>query len=882
MLIDAQQWARAKELFQQAAALPSDQRAAFLRVQCGSDLNLLDEVETLLNLDDAAGSFMTVDTEDRITLRQPAAGDAVGPWRLVRLIGVGGMGSVWLARRSDDEFERQVAVKFIRPEADQATVFRRFAREKKMLAGLDHPSIARLFDAGITEDGNPFIVMEYVDGLPLDQFCDERRLTIRERLELFVHICAAVQHAHASLVIHRDLKPVNILVRSDAWPVLLDFGIAKVTDPSGPLGDARDGRTIGRLMTPDYASPEQLLGDTVTTASDVFSLGVILYEILTGRHPFKVEQQLYRDFENAVCAGEPDPPSRAVQNADARMRTTEQKARRLLEGDIDMIVSLALRKEAHERYASVEQLADDIRRHLNGLPVRARPTTWGYRVRKFVRRNRYALTGVAAAFVALMALSGVLLWRTEQLTEQRNIARQAEERATRKAETAEQVTQFIEHMIESANPESGEPADLKVREALDLAAARLDHELADEPLVAAAVRQSLGRSYRSLGRYEEAAAQLNKALAIYQDHKATDAPEVASCLVSLGHLYYETGDYEAARDRLREALDIRRTLNKETADGTTAAVLTSLGLVEHRLGRSEQAERHCQDALDMDRKLYGSVSGNVATDLGNLGVLYDDAGRFDDAEKAYRESLKIYRKVYGPTHPAVSTGLSNLGTLLVKKGRYDQADPLLREALEIDRKNLGPKHPDLSVSLSNLGAVYRARGNYEQAIELLKESLAIDREVFGDHHVAVAYGLNGVGTILVKEKRYADAVPMLREALAILRDNYGESHRLSAACATNLAAALIRLDRLDEAERLLESAEKAQRELLGRHPQLARTLAVRAELQEKRGSIHSAERLLSEALGIRQATLGNEHPATTRLVEELARIRKRGTSVTNE
>jgi len=879
--LDARQWNRAKVLFDAALALPDRDRAGFLEAECGSDLAIREEVESLLRYDSAAQNFLTVDVDARSAPRQPACNEIVGPWRLVREIGAGGMGAVWLARRSDDEFDRDVAIKFIRPDASRDLVLRRFAREKKLLARLQHPNIARLFDAGVTDDGQPYLVMEHIDGAPIDVYCNERRLSIRQRLELFLGVCAAVQNAHASLIVHRDLKPANILVRQDGSPILLDFGIAKVLETVDVTARADEGRTIGRAMTPDYASPEQLRGDPVTVASDIFSLGVVIYQLLTGRLPHATEGGLYRDFERAVCDVEPTAPSRAIVDSVTRLGLTPQKAQRVIAGDVDMIVLCALRKEPGRRYASVERFADDIQRYLQGAPVRARPTTFAYRATKFVRRHRLAVAGISAAFVALAAFSGALLVQTNRLTHQRNIAVEAEQRALREADTAEQVTQFIQGMIESANPESGAPADLKVRDALDLAADRVDVELANRPLVAAAVHHALGRSYRSLGRYDEAEAQLQASLALYRGNAGETSQEVAFCMKSLATLAYDRGDFNATRDWLLRALELRRHLDDGVAGGKTSAILTTLGLVEHELGRAADAERYCAEALRIDRSLYGDKDGIVATDLGNLATLYDDMGRYDAAEKAYREALDIDRAVEGSAHPAVATGLSNLGTLLVKMGRHDEAEPLLREALEIDRKNLGAEHPDLAISLSNLAAVYRAQGKVDDAIAMLNESLVIDRAVFGDAHPAVSYDLNAIGGLLADQGKFAEAEPLFRECLKILRDNYGESHRLSAACASNLASALVQLNQLVEAETLLDSAERAQRSLAGEHPQLARLLVTKAELRHRQGRDGEVEPLLQEALELRNNTLGAEHPETIGLAERLAAFHE-GTDVASD
>ncbi|MDQ3753746.1 MAG: serine/threonine protein kinase, partial [Acidobacteriota bacterium] len=529
MQIESHKWARVKELFEAALDREPTKRAAFLAEACAGDNALRREVESLLAFDAGGESFIErpayetaaelfADEEDE----HEAVGRRFGAYTVIREIGRGGMGAVYLAERADDEYQKQVAIKIVKRGMDTDFVLRRFRQERQILAQLDHPHIARLLEGGTTDDGLPYFVMEYVEGTPINDYADAHKLSTLERLALFRTVCSAVSYAHRNLVVHRDLKPSNILVTSDGVPKLLDFGIAKLLDTNA----ATHTMTALVAMTPEYASPEQVRGQPVTTSSDVYSLGVVLYELLSGHRPFRLANRRPDEIARVVCEEEPERPSTAllrmeeITNADgaARMSITPERVserreesspehlRRQLTGDLDNIVLMAIRKEPERRYSSVGQLSEDIRRHLEGLPVIARKDTFKYRAEKFIRRNKGSVAAAALVVLSLIMGVAVALNEAHRATVQARIAAEQCDAAERARERAEKVSRFMQSFLDYANPNwhgrGNDRLDVTVREAIDDAAARIDTEIADAPEVRADLHYTIGEVYRTHGEYE--------------------------------------------------------------------------------------------------------------------------------------------------------------------------------------------------------------------------------------------------------------------------------------------------------------------------------------------------------------------------------------------
>ncbi len=719
-------WRRVEEVFHAALERPAAERRRFLDEVCAGDPALRAEVEELLAaetgaregwIEDAIRGALALADGDAPAEEIPAA---IGPYRVLRPLGRGGLSDVYLAERTEEGVRVEVAVKVVRRGLDTRDVLARLRRERWILARLDHPNIARLIDGGSTESGAPYFVLEAIDGEPIDRYCESRQLEVAARLELFRAVCAAVAHAHRNLVLHRDLKPSNVLVTPEGVPKLLDFGIAKVLDPEHSE-EAPPTRTEAglRLFTPAYASPEQVRGLPLTTATDVYSLGVLLYRLLTGRSPYQVTGRHAEEVERAVWEADPPRPSAAV---------TDPRRSRRLAGDLDTIVLKALRKEPERRYASAAELADDLRRHLAGLPVRARPDTAAYRLSTFVRRHRRALAAAAAGLVLAASLAG---FHTVRLTEERN-------RARVEAASKARVLEFLVSLFEESDPSRSRGRDLTAREILERGAARIGEGLGDEPEARATLLDVLGRVHQSLGLYDTAEDQLREGLRLRTAALGADHPEVAASLNNLGDLLYERGDTEEAERLVRNALEIRRAALGPDHE-TVAESLNDLAALALARGDVETAEDLLGQALALRRGLFGDDHPRTAASLRNLAaVLHQGERDFAAAEPLYREALAIQRRHLGGADPQVAVTLVNLARLLDESGDGAAAEPLYREALAIQRRVLGDGHPDVLWTMNNLGALLARLGRREEAERLYREALAAIPQGGGDPRITAA------------------------------------------------------------------------------------------------------------------------------------------------
>ncbi len=777
-----QRWEQVKRLFQEALERPPEERDAFVEQACADDTTLRIELLSLLRSHDEAAGFLRdppAELAARILEQERAGaslvGRRLGPYRLLQCIGRGGTGAVYLAVRDDDEFQKRVAVKVVRRGMATSELLQRFRSERQILASIEHPNIARLLDGGSTEEGLPYFVMEYIEGEPITRYCDVRRLGVEARLRLFRTVCAAVKVAHQNLVVHRDVKPGNILVTADGVPKLLDFGIAKLLNPEL----AREGHDPTllelRVMTPEFASPEQIRGDTITTASDVYSLGVLLYELLTGHRPLRVAHLPMHEMENVICTEQPEPPS-AVLSRQAEIRepdgstreispeavavarsSTPERLRRRLAGDLDNIVLKALRKEPPRRYASVEQLDEDIRRHLEGLPVTARPDTLLYRGGKFVQRHRLGVAVAATALLFAMALGATMAAQSRRLAAERD-------RAARAATKASVVSEFLQEVLASADPLEGVGRDVTVLQAIQTAVPRIAATFAAQPDVEAAVRHTIGRTLARLGRFDEAEAQIRRSLQLRRRLYGDRHAEIAESLNSLGEVRYDRGDLDGAERLYREAYTMRRELLGDNS-AEVATSLDNLANVYHQRGQLEEAERMYREALSIRRRVLGPEHQDVASSLNNVAVVLHDQGRLDQAEELYRESLALARRVLGDEHPDVATGLNNLAALLDERGRPEEAEPLYREAIAMTRRLLGPRHPGVAVSLYNLGVLLEGRGEYAEAERLYQEGLDLVTEQLGPEHPDVPDFVAALAGLREADGRYRQAADLFGQAL---------------------------------------------------------------------------------------------------------------------
>jgi eukaryotic-like serine/threonine-protein kinase len=763
--MNPERWASVERILRSILALDPPERPAALAQACGGDEDLQREVESLLAHEPSTGGFLEGIAGDLEVPEAELPGWRAGPYRITRLIASGGMGSVWLAERDDDEYRKQVAVKVIKGGVDTEDVLRRFRQERQVQATLEHPNIVRLLDGGATDHGRPYLVMEYVEGKPILAHSQERDLSIPDRLRLFRKICGAVHYAHQNLVIHRDLKPGNILVTEGGEPKLLDFGVAKVLHPGAAGNEAELTSPDLRPMTLKYASPEQIRGEPVTTATDVYSLGVILCELLAGRGPYDVSSGSPSEYERAVCDRAPLPPSVAAARSDL------PRTRKLLRGDLDAIVLKALRKEPWLRYSSVEQFSEDVERHLRGFPVVARRGTTAYRAARFLRRNAVVAAAVAAVFVSLVGgLVGTLRQariaeqkRTEALAA-RTEAQDAAEVAGREARRSRGVAHFLQDVIGGASPRTS-GRSVTAEQALDRAASRVHEKYGGDPGVEWGVHAVAGQTYMALGRYEDAAFHLREAVKILEAAGGGDTVDLASCLTDLGILAHAGGDQGTARELTERALRLNERFLGE-ASAEVARNLNTLGVIALALGEVDRSEEMLRKGLEIRRRLFGEEATAVAESHNALAFVARARGDLPGAERLARQALATRRKLLGDGHSDTVLSLDNLAMFLAEQDDFEAAEPLMRESVRRHEELAGPDHPDVAVALNNLSRVLLTTGRPADAEVFLEKALRIRRAQLlpSDERTITTARLLAHSQVALDEHARAEAT--LKQALA--------------------------------------------------------------------------------------------------------------------
>jgi eukaryotic-like serine/threonine-protein kinase len=740
-------------------------------------------------------------------------GDRIGPYRVLRTLGAGGMGEVYLAERADAQFDQQVAIKVVHGGAPAVSMHSRLKLERQILAQLDHPNIAHLLDGGALPDGSAYIVMEYIDGVGIDVFCDSNHLDVNARLKLFQTVCAAVHYAHQNLIVHRDLKPSNILVTGAGVPKLLDFGIAKLLD------DRQASRhTLAvtqadvRIMTPDHASPEQVRGQAITTSSDVYVLGVLLYKLLCGSSPFFISSMRLSEIERAICEKDPIPPSQTVGGDDsselgsmAEARgTTAKRLKRNLAGDLDNIVLMAMRKEPERRYGSAEQMAGDIQRYLDGKPVMARRDTVSYRTSKFVKRHWLPVSAAAAATFMVIAFATTTYVQSLRIAAERDRVAQQREVAERERARAEEVSGFLVNLFKLSDPGENRGNQVTARELLDSGAKRLQASLQDQPATKAALLATVGSVYDSLGQFQDALPLLDESLQLQGrsndgsrvdtllelgrarigagDLRAAEAPlqealrlaqhdtgamsiATGHALWSLGMLRFERGQTGEAKDLFLRSLDI---LDKGRAPQTdVSAVLSDLAKVyvlEQQWGLAKQTHER---ALEIDRRALGDDHPRVAFRLGNLAIVAQNMGDLESAEKLYLDALQRQEHTYGERHPETAAAKGNYGLLLQREGRLAEAEPLLRGALESRLSLYGPDHFLVGYSRVSLAILLHDKGDLAGSESEFRQALAVYDKTLPANHNYRASLLMYFARLLVDRNKSAEALAKSDDAIKI-------------------------------------------------------------------------------------------------------------------
>jgi len=866
-------WGELRGLFERAVAATPEERERQL-----AELERLApararELHELLRADGLTGSPLDTSAAplfasladaapagERAARSHPLSGTRLGPWRLGEVLGQGGMGTVFAAERDDGAFRQSVAVKVLRRAVDDAEQRARFRRERQLLAGLEHPGIVRLLDGGVTADGIPWFALERVSGAPITVYSDERGLGWIDRVKLVLDACDAVEAAHRRLIVHRDLKPSNILVTAEGKVKLLDFGIAKALEP----GEAEEAATRAgeRPLTPRYAAPEQILGEPTTVAVDVYALGVLLYELLTGSVPHRRGTGSAAELAREIPRETVVPPSRRTP---AKRRDPGPLGRGSAAVDLDAIVLTALRPEPRERYGSVAALALELRRLLDGRPVEARGPARGYLVRRFVGRHRLAVGGAALLLLALgFGLAGTL-WQAAR-------ARAERDRARHEAAKASETARFLVSLFQGADPARSRGDRLTVRELLDRGAARVDAELATQPALQAAMLTLIGAVYRDLGVLDPARSALERAAELGATAAGAESLERAAALSELAALERLAGRLAAARAAGERALTIRE-LRLGADDLETARTLAILALVDRLEGEPAAGRRKLERALAIAGR-GGIESAETGRWTNHLGLLAQDQGHFAEAEALFRKALAMIERSEGAESPLVAQALDNLGMALRAQEKRAEALPVLERALAIVEKSWGTDHHQYGTALNSLGALLLDLGRHQEALRRYAAAAAVYRASLGEENLYLPWPLTGEGLALLELGRPREALARFGEALALRQKLLGERHAVVAGSHSDVGLALAAAGDLAAAEVALRRGLGLARETLEpSSTALAEQIVYLADCLVKRGAGAEAEPLYAEALAIFHAGFPAGHSSIVHCEAALARLR---------
>lgn len=883
-----------QHLLELALRANAAERAALLDRECGGHPELRARIEALLAAD--AQSNLTIDAPiDRADENARPVGMAgtviAGRYTLIDVIGEGGMGAVYLASQSEP-VKRQVALKLIKPGMDSKAVLARFDAERQALALMDHPNIARIYDGGVTPSGQPFFVMELVHGVPLTRYCDQRRLSVDARLQLFVLVCQAVQHAHQKGIIHRDLKPGNVLVTEvdgRPSPKVIDFGVAKATEFTLTDQSMADfGAIVG---TPTYMSPEQAdpTSMDIDTRTDVYALGVMLYELLAGSTPLdarQLQRGAFLEVLRMVREVEPPRPSTKLSSADALPNIAANrdiepsKLAHLLRGELDWVVMKALEKDRTRRYETANGFARDIQRYLADEVVEARPPSAGYRVQKFVRRHRGAVTAGATVAAALVLATGVSVWfgmsearQRAEADRMRDLA-QANAAAEVKARTrAEAINTFVTTALQSSDPMQFGKKDTTIAQAMANAIAKIETgAFKDDLETEAGLKDTIGLILKNNGKHEQARLLLEQALATRERVYKGDHPDIALSLNNLAQLYVAQSKYAQAEPLLKRSLAMfEKTCGPEHGD--VAAGLNSLAALHYLQGQLDQAEPLFRRALALREKILSPNQRDLALTLNDLALVCSAQGNYAEAEAGMKRALAIYEQSLGPDHPDVAATLNSLATMYDDQGQFALAVPLFVRALSICEKSLGPDHPIVATGQHNLADLYRKTGQFAEAEPLFQRALAVREKAFGPVHEDVAVVLNNFAMLYKAHRRYAEAEPLLLRCLAIDEKLHGPEHPEVALTLHNLAGFYEVQEQYAKAEEAYKRSLAIREKMLGRdHVEVGTSLNNFALLYGTQKQFAQAEPLSQRAVAIYRQAKGPDHPEYAQTLVTLAGI----------
>ncbi len=855
-MTSAERWQRIGAVFHDAVEVDPDARPRFLDRACGDDRELRREVESLLAAHtDAGDGFLDEIDAERVSALVKEGVDRperIGPWRVLGEIGRGGMGVVYEARRDDDQFEQVAAVKLIKRGMDSDQILERFLRERQILARMEHPGIARLLDGGVTKEGRPWFALERVEGEPLTDDCDRRSLSVRRRLELFNEVCTAVAYAHRNLVIHRDLKPSNVLVDPEGRVKLLDFGIAKLLREDDA---AEETRTIAaaRLITPGYGAPELLLGDSITSATDVYSLGVILYELLSGELPYQPKRGNAALHLAAQAASEPPRldtvAARAAKTgAKAPSETAKVLARRKLGGDLDIIAAKAIQFLPERRYPSAEALRDDVERYLRGEPVRAAPDSLTYRAGKFLRRHRVAVGAAALVLLSLVAGLQAALWQAGVAARERNVARA-------EAEQTEQVKNFVVDLFRASDPRDLRGAELTAKELLDRGVERLRSGLGEQSDLKIELLTVIGQVLLSFGDHERGRALFEEALALDVGPEPRDRLRLAAALNGSGEASDHLGDAEAAEDRHRRALALRLRFAGEDSLETAESY--------HNLGRALDIQRRLPEAIESYGRALEIQRRSAADELdvfktiADLGDAHRLQGDYAEAERLLSQVIERMTRLGREDHPDMVAYLAVLASVHRRLGRFREAERLLLSAFELSRELWGESHPDTRLSMNDYAMIVHALGDSAEAATLMRKVLEYDLEQYGPDHTYIAIGRDNLATALCELGELDESLEQYRIAAAIHAK--ASSRRSLAINLVGQASAFLAAGAVETAREQIDRALAIERAEAPIHERLAAAVMISAVVRAALGLDSEALALFDEALALYGRVSGGSH-----------------------
>jgi serine/threonine protein kinase/tetratricopeptide (TPR) repeat protein len=880
-MIANERWRRIETLFSELVDADAAERGRRLGLLGGEDQDLRASLESLLQADQSGEDPLVRvigEAAESLLQRQQdrLVGTTIRGYRISAILGYGGMSTVYRAERTEPGSQPTVAIKVLHNAALHPRLRSRLHSERQILASLDHPYIARLLGSGELDDGTAYLAVEYVDGTLIYDYCDEHRLGLGARLELFVKVCEAVHFAHRNLIVHRDIKPANILVLPDGTPKLLDFGIAKLLAPENLAHTLPVTRLNERILTPENAAPEQVLGRAITTATDVYALGALLYQLLTGRSPYRLISFSQLQLERAICMDDPVRPSQMVisrlsgeaeadrERIAQRRGLTPVRLRAELAGDLDAIVAMAMRKEPERRYASAEALAEDVRRHLRGRPVTARHGDWRYHSLKFVRRHRWSVVSVIVVMCGLAAITGITLWQNHRIASARDVAAQERDRA-------QQVSAFLVDVFSQADPYTAQGREPTAKDLLDRGAAKIIDNVTLQPEVRAELLESIGLAYRHQALNTQSIALFEQALAIRRAQRPVDPLRVAAALANLANALSDAGHLPSAEAYLTQALALARS-GGEAGALQTAYLLVQYGdLALDGESQPDKALKLFQEALDIEQHNAAFPPLQLAATLNGLASAANWLSDYARAAEYERRALDIYESQGTRNHPDNAVSMAGYGQMLTKLGRYGEAERYLREALDIELGVFGPNDWHVADIHSNLGTLYDRQGDTRHAIEATQRAVDVSRQSHGARHYLTGYYLEALAMLDLKTGDVADAEANIRAALAVYAESLPARHLYVASARGWLGEVYLRKGLLAEAETELRAALDLTSALAG--PDSWRTARAEAGLGWTliaRGNFTDGEAMLASAQARLLAALGPNDDAARQAARRLA------------